>query len=196
MRRGPLPFPAPGLRVGPRDASPPGADGGLRGFSGRTELASRRRRRPAPPAAAARKGLLSLRTSVGLLPQPPLSLRFPHFFSLRGSVRSRGAGSRVKEPSRGAACGQLRENVDLTPGAARRWLLGWRRRRRPSRRTRRAAAQYPAGEPRRCLLQGLGDPLTAGLGPRRPRWPLPLALLPAPDGPPPGRARRPRYEDQ
>lgn len=73
------------------------------------------------------------------------------------------------------ASGQLRENVDLTPGVARRWLLGWRRRRlRPSRRAPRAAALPPARTP--------------GLGPGRPGSPLrsappraaPRARRPAP----------------
>lgn len=64
---------APSRRVSARDASRAGLDGGLRGFAGQTELASRRPRLPAPPAAAAPRGLPSLRTSVGLFPATPLS---------------------------------------------------------------------------------------------------------------------------
>lgn len=93
----------------------------------------------------------------------------------------------VRDLSGRAACGNCGENVDIAPGAARRWLLGWRRRRRPSRRTRRAAAPCPARAPRRCLPRGPGG---TGLGPPRPGWPLPSAPLPAgsptPDDPPPG----------
>lgn len=93
----------------------------------------------------------------------------------------------VQDLSGRAACGNCGENVDIAPGAARRWLLGWRRRRRPSRRTRRAAAPCPARAPRRCLPRGPGG---TGLGPPRPGWPLPSAPLPAgsppPDDPPPG----------
>lgn len=65
---------APGRRVGAGDARGAGADRGLTGLAGPTELASRRRRLPTPPAAAAPRGLPRLRTSVGLLPAPPLAL--------------------------------------------------------------------------------------------------------------------------
>lgn len=205
VRRGPALPPAPSRRVSAKDASRAGSDGGLRGFSGPTELASRRGRLPAPPAAAARRGLPSLRTSVGLFPAPPLALCFPNFLFFQGSVRSGAVCVCAKDPSRGAAWGQLRENVDLTPGAARRGLpLGWkrRRRRRPSRRTRGAEAPCPAGEPQRCLPRGLGGGRAAHGRPRPSPAGFAAALCasplsaPAPDGPPPGRARRPRYEDQ
>lgn len=72
--------PAPSRRVSARDASRAGSDGGLRGFAGQTELASRRRRLPAPPAAAAPRGLPSLRTSVGLFSCATPFALIPEFF--------------------------------------------------------------------------------------------------------------------
>lgn len=103
-------------------------------------------------------------------------------------MRSGGACACAKDPSRGAACGKLQENVDLTPGAARRWLLGWRRRRRrrrrPSRRTRRATALLPARTRRPATrsrpawtLAGPGGRCPLRLSPRGPR-----ARRPAPRG--------------
>lgn len=79
-----------GLRPGCQSGR--GGRRAARGFAGLTELAARRRRLPAPPAAAAPGGLPSLRTSVGLLPAPLLSLRFPNFLFFRGSARSGGGG--------------------------------------------------------------------------------------------------------